>query len=160
MTLNETVLQKLAEWPASSEGRHSYAISHEASGWSVHLTSDRQDLLSCALWEIVQTRQLPKGIERIDVARWAEHLAAHQHGALGRLEVIEVDVQRDQALIRSKKPMQKGADLLYFEVLLSGRAHASVRRYQGSHESGRRKQIPFVLTHENVAQLATERGAE
>src|SRR5262249_2005353 len=150
---NETVLQKLAEWPTPCEGRHSYAITHEASGWSVHLTSDRQDSLSCALWEIVQTRQLPKGTERIDVARWAERLAAHQHGALGRLEVIEVDVQRDQALVRSKNPMQKGADLLYFEVLLSGRAHASVRRYQGTHESGRRKQIPFVLTHENVALL-------
>ena len=59
MKLNETVLQKLAEGSTSREGRQTLAVPDQGAGWTVVLTVDRHDDLSCAVWEMKLQRTVP-----------------------------------------------------------------------------------------------------
>jgi hypothetical protein len=160
MTLEEIVLQNLTDWQPAGSGRQTHVIAGPSSAWSVQLTTDRQDALSCALWEVLQARRLAEGETAVDVGAWAARLATRGNGWAGPLAVVEVDAQRRQALVRSKEPRVKGKHLLYFEVMLSAAGQATVRRYQGSRARGRRKQIAFVLTHDAVARLAADLADE
>ena len=70
-------------------------------------------------------------------------------------EVHEVDVERNEALLRSDTPTQRGDALFYYEVLLHNRG-TGVRRYQASATGGARQQVAFPLTHEALAKLAAD----
>ena len=56
MTLTESLLPKLSEWTPAGDGRHSWAATFASQGWSVGLTADKMDSLSCLLWELALTR--------------------------------------------------------------------------------------------------------
>jgi hypothetical protein len=85
--------------------------------------------------------------------RWANGVARRVTGLMEPLRVLEIDIQRNEALLRSNEPTRRSADLFYYEVLLKGTQAASVRRYQGNPDGGRREQVPFGLTHEALAKL-------
>ena len=88
---------------------------------------------------------------------WAERVAGRATGLLEPLRLVEVDGARDEALLRSEQPARRDEQLHYYEVVLRGRGEADVRRYQASHQPGsRREQVPFALTHEAVATLASD----
>ena len=89
----------------------------------------------------------------------AERLAARATGLMEPLRLIEVDADRETALLRSATPQRRGDDLFYYEVLLHGRG-ADVRRYQSSATGGTREQIAFPLTHEALAKLAADLTAD
>jgi hypothetical protein len=152
MTLDETVLQKLANWHPPRSGRQTLAIPDEGSGWAITLTVDRHDELSSALWEIQFQRVAPRHGE-VTLASWAESVAGRVTGLLEPLQILEVDLQRNEALLRSNEPTRRNLDLFYYEVLLKGTQAASLRRYQAKPNNGHREQIPFVLTHEAVAKF-------
>jgi len=155
MTLAEQLLTNVAKWRPEN-GRQTLNLPDQGTGWTVALTADRSDELSCLIWEL-NLRRVATPEPRIGAAlqAWADRVAGRVTGLLEPLKVIEVDVPRDETLLRSTQPAQRSEQLFYYEVSLKGTGVADVRRYRASHEFGaRREQVPFVLTHEALAKLA------
>lgn len=155
MTLDETVLRKLADWQPPRGSRQTLAVPDEGSGWAISLVVDRHDELSSVMWETNLQRMaaVPDGVT---LQSWAYGIAERVTGLLEPLEVLEIDAQRNEALLRSHEPTRRGADLFYYEILLKGTQAANVRRYQASPGGGRREQVPFVLTHEALAKFVRD----
>ena len=159
MSLDETVLQKLADWRPARGSRQTLAVPDEGSGWAVSMTVDRHDELSSSLWEIAVQRVAPaRG--GITLQSWASGLAGRVTGLLEPLRVVEIDAQRNEALLRSQEPTRRGADVFYYEILLKGIQAATFRRYQGNPCGGHREQVTFVLTHEALAKLVGDVAAD
>jgi len=161
MTLNEILLEKLAEW-RSGRGRKTLNVPDEGAGWTVSLTADRADELGCLVWEMTLRRSMPfPGADAVGLRAWGDRIASRSRGLLEMLKLIEVDAERDDAILRSDAPAVKGEDRFYYEVHLKGSGLADVRRYRGSlAATGKREQIAFALTHEALARLAADLTAE
>jgi hypothetical protein len=159
MTLDETVLRKLASWRPARGSRQTLALPDEGSGWAVSLVVDRHDELSAAFWEVTLQRVAPVR-NPITLESWAKEIPQRVTGLLESLKVLEIDAARNEALLRSDEPTQRGTDLFYYEVLLKGTQTARIRRYQGSPGGGHREQVSFLLTHEALAKLARDITAE
>jgi hypothetical protein len=154
MTLNEAILQKVAEWrPKAGEGQ-GLSVADESSGWAVNVTADRNDELGCLVWELSLRRPTAPALSTDGLKAWAEHAAKHVTGLLEPLHVVEVDTERPEALLRSERVTQRGNALHYYEARLKANHEAVLRRFQGSHEEGKpRRQVPFALTHEALAKV-------
>jgi hypothetical protein len=82
-------------------------------------------------------------------------------GLLEPLKLIEVDATRSEAVLRSETPAQKGDDVQYYEVLLRGTHAATLNRYQAPRTGpGKRRAVPFALTHEAIAKVVGDLTAE
>jgi hypothetical protein len=156
MSLEEIVLQKLAEWRPPREGNPALAIADADSGCVVRLTAQRQDQLGTALLELTVDRSKATAPSDLTVAAWAEHIAGRTRGLLEPLSVLEVDAQRNEALLRSNEPAQRKDELYYYEVHLYGAREAQVHRYRAAHDGSKRQQVPFTLTHESLARFASD----
>jgi hypothetical protein len=159
MTLDDTLLQKLAEWRPSGEGRQTLNLPDQGSGWRIALTADRCDELGCLLWELQLTRTGPAA-DGATLRAWADRVAGCVTGLLEPLQVVEVDETRAEALVRSNEPRRRGESLAYYEIVLRGTREALVRRYQATALVGKREQVSFALTHEVLAQFAADLTAE
>jgi hypothetical protein len=155
MTFAEIVLQKLADWQPPGDGRHTLMVPDESSGWTLLVTVDRRDDLGCLLWEVVLQRA-PGVQPDATLTSWARQAAERVRGLLEPLQVVEIDLLRNEALLRSDEPDRRGEKLAYHEVLMQGTYRATLRRFQAPHREGRREQIPFALTHEALAKVALE----
>jgi hypothetical protein len=150
MTFANTLLRRLAEWHPKK--RETLQVADEATGWTVALTADRCDSLSCQLWEI--TLQRPAPAEKPDLKAWAAQCAESLRGLPDTLAVLEVDTLRREALLRSEKPFARDEQVLYFEAHLHGTMSLTVRRFQArTQTTAKREQVPFVLSHEMIAGL-------
>ncbi|MCI0461530.1 MAG: hypothetical protein L0Z62_31660 [Gemmataceae bacterium] len=151
MTLENTLLAKLAEWRPAA-GRQTLTVADPASGWTALVTADRTDVVGCLTWEVALRRDASASGGPQSLRAWAEW-AAHAAGLLEPLKVHEIDSERNEALLRSAGPTQRGEQVFYYEVLLRGTTEAVLRRYQAA-PSGpeRRKQVAFALTHESLAK--------
>ena len=127
-------------------------MADEGYGWAVTLTIDRHDELSSAVWEL-QLRRVAPAPDEVTLAAWAQGIAGRVTGLLESLAILEIDTERNEALLRSTEPTRRKADRFYYEVLLQGTNLATVRRYQASPNGGRREQVAFVLTHETLAKF-------
>jgi hypothetical protein len=157
MTLNETLLQKLADWQPSRKGRQTLLAAPEGAGWAVTVTADRHDDMSTAVWELVLRRNVaPAAPDNAGLKNWAERVTNQVTGLLEPLAIIEIDVQSNTALVRSKEPTCRGDRLFYYEVLLHGVSQATARRYRARAHDGHREQIAFTLTHEVLAKFAED----
>ena len=83
-------------------------------------------------------------------------LARRVTGLLEPLRLIEVDAARAEALLRSEKPAARGDELYYYELLLRGEHSSTLRRYKATRTGSRRETVPYALTHEAIAKLATD----
>jgi hypothetical protein len=153
MTLAENLLPKLSEWRPAGEGRHSWVGAFPAAGWTVRLTADKTDTLSCLVWELTLTRtaEVPAGLGSKE---WAAQVASRVTGLLEPLTLHEADEGHAEAVLRSTSPARKGESLFYYEIRLSGLTTAVVRRYSASKTVSGRTQVSFALTHEVLAKLA------
>ncbi len=153
MTLPETLLPKLSDWRPAGAGRHSWAGSFPADGWTVRVSADKTDSLSCLVWELTLTRtaEPPAGLT---LKNWAAAIASRVTGLMEPLVVHEVDETQDEAVLRSVAPARKGDALTYYEVRLTGMKTAVVQRFTASKTAPGRVQIGFALTHEVLAKLA------
>jgi hypothetical protein len=158
MTLGETLLQRLADW--RPQGRHTLTAAPEGAGWTAAVTADRADEVGCLLWELTLRRTAPPAAGW-SVQAWAGRVAGRVTGLLEPLAVYEVDALRDEALLRSDEPAQRGEALFYYELLLKGSGEALLRRYRAAHNGqARREQATFALTHEALAKLASDLTAD
>lgn len=153
MTLTESLLPKLSEWKPAGAGRHSWSATIPEAGWSVHLSADKADTLSCLVWELMlaRTGNTPEGFT---LRAWAEGVAKRTTGLLEPLKLLEVDDARGEALLRSDSPAKKGERVAYYEVRLFGVDRAIVRRFAATRTESGREQVAFALTHEVLAKLA------
>ncbi len=155
MTLENMLLEKLSEWSPPT-GRQALTVHDEAAGWSVTVTADRADSLGCLLWEVTLLRTAP-GPAGETLRSWADRAAGRVTGLLEPLKVLEIDAERNEGLLRSAGPSQRGDNLFYYEVLLKGSAHAQVRRYRAPSDGhGKREQVLFALTNEALAKFAAD----
>lgn len=153
MTLAEMLHRKLSDWRPSGGGRHSWSDSFPDAGWSVRVTADKADSLSCLLWELAldRTGDAPDGLT---LKAWAAAVASRVGGLMEDLKVLEIDEMRGEAVLRSETPATRGEALSYYEVKLAGVSSAVVRRFQAVRGAGGRTQAVFALTHEVIARLA------
>ena len=157
MTANETLLQKLAEWRPVGDGRHALACADEHSGWTLTIEADRNDELGCLLWELKLRKATPSAGT---LQAWADGTAARVTSLIEPLKVIEVDVTRNEALLRSVQPTRRGDMIFYFEVLLRGTQEAQLARYQASQlDSKPRVRISAPVTHEALGKLVADVAA-
>jgi len=129
----------------------------------VSLTADRADELGCLVWEMTLRRSAPlAGADAQALRAWADRAAGRARGLLETLKVVEVDAERDEAILRSDTPSAKGEDRFYYEVHLKGTGVVVVRRYRGSlaGSNPKREQVAYALTHEALARLAADLTAE
>ena len=160
MTLNETLLARLAEW-RPGRGRQTLNVPDEGAGWAASVTADRADELGCLVWEMTLRRSAPlPGGDAAALRAWGDRAAGRARGLLETLKVVEVDAERDEAILRSDTPAAKGEDRFYYEVHLKGTGVAAVRRYRGTLAVGKREQVAFALTHEALARLAADLTAD
>lgn len=143
MTLANKLRQKLNEAPPA-DARHDFNVADDAGQWSLYVTAERRDAWTTVAWEFSLRRAQGNG----DVAAWARHIADSASGLLEPLRVVEVDAQRNQALLRSNPPSERDGKLFYYEVVLQGTSSALARRYEGAHTSGKREQVAYALTNE------------
>ncbi len=153
MTLSETLLPKLSEWRPAGAGRHS--LAHAAASRSVELAADKNDSLSCLVWELA-VRPTEPAAEPVALRDWAAAVAARATGLREPLAVHEIDAARGEALLRSTSPTARADALAYYEVSLNATGRAVVRRFHGSKAKPGREQVAFPLTHEVLAQLADD----
>lgn len=153
MMLPETLLPKLSDWRPAGAGRHSWSESFPMCGWDVRIATDRTDSLSCLVWEmtLIRTAEPPVGLS---LKTWAAAIADRVTGLMEPLKLHEVDGTRQEAVLRSEAPTQKGDALAYYEVVLHNLTTAVVRRYTASKSQSGRTQVAFALTHEVLAKLA------
>jgi hypothetical protein len=151
MNRNEAVLGKLADW-RPPEGRQSLTIADETGGWATTLTVDRADQVGCIVWELAVRKNGPVALP---LDKWARLVADRVTGLLETLHVVEIDVARGEALLRSEAPVVRGEQVGYYEVMLNKSGSAALRRYTAPRTGpGKREQAAFALTHEAVAKLA------
>ncbi len=151
MTLNERLLEKLAEWRPDS-GRQTLVVAEPTTNTTVTVTADRNDVVGTQLWEVTLSR--PAALDAAGLKSWAEKTAGRVMGLLEPLRLLEVDADRRTAVLRSQAPTQRGDNRFYYELLLHGDGRAQLARYQTpAKPEGRREQIPFALTHESVAKV-------
>jgi hypothetical protein len=156
MTLEETVHQRLASWQPQGEGRHTLSVLDENSGWRARMTTERQENLSCSLWELSLERSLGATLRHDGLRSWSQNVAARVTGLVEPLSLVELDVERAEALLRSTQPTHRSDESFYYEILLKGDYSALVRRYRAAAPGDRREQIPFPLTHETLSRLASD----
>jgi hypothetical protein len=162
MTLDETLLPRLAEWRPAGPGPHTLQNPLAAPGWTLTLTADRAESVGCLATELTVWRQ-PAGrpVEAAALTQWAVRAARRVTGLLEPLKLVEVDVTRSEALLRSERPVVRGEAVQYYELLLRGEHAATLRRYQAPRTGpGKRRAVPFALTHETIAKLAADLTAE
>lgn len=153
MTLADTLQEKLANWRPSGEGRHSWTEAFPAAGWTVHVAADHNDVVGARVWEMTLVRDAaaPAGLT---LKGWAAGIAGRVSGLMEDLKLIEVDDERDEAILRSDDPTRKAGVAYYYEVRLHGLTRATARRFAADTAAARREQVVFPITHESLAKLA------
>jgi hypothetical protein len=161
MTHDDALLNHLTEWRPAGAGPHSFGQSLD-SGWAVAVTADAADTVGCRLTELAVTRPAPaEPATGVDLKRWADRTVERVTGLLEPLKLIEVDASRAEAVLRSETPAHRGSSVEYYEVLLHGRQAATLKRFKAPQSgSGKRRPVPFALTHEAIAKLAGDLTAE
>lgn len=161
MTLEKAVRQKLSKWQHPGTSRQHCIVPDEGAGWVVTLAADRSDELGCLVWELaVQRSAGPLGDDAGALRAWADRIAARATGLLEPLRVVEVDVPRLQAQLRSQSPSVRDEHGFYYEVILTAAGAAAFRRYRAAQGDQHRVQVAFALTHEALAKLAADLTAE
>jgi hypothetical protein len=153
MTLERTLLEKLADWRFHSSRQ---TLDAGDSDTKFHATADCADEIGCRLWETTLTRPAPAEA----LADRARRLVSRTTGLLEPLRLLEIDSEHKVALLRSDWPAERDDHLAYYEIELGGDGSARVRRFQASRHGGeKRQQINFTLTHEALAKLAGDLAA-
>jgi len=157
MTLDEMLLQKLADWRPDS-ARQPLEIDDPASGWKVAVAAECVDTLGCRLREVVLTRTTP--LAAVDsLADQAGHIAGRVVGLLEPLCLIEVDGEHHLAQLRSQPPARRGSSVQYYEVLRHADGTTRLGRYEAGPTAGKRQAVGFTLTHEALAKVVCNLAA-
>ena len=150
MNPTDAIVQSLAGWQPVGPGPHTHTTAHP--GWQSTVTAEANDSLATKATEVSIARTAPAGGT---VHGWAESIAARPAGLPEPLAVHEIDGDGQVAVLRSAKPTRKGDSVGYYEATLTGTEEAKLRRYTANTaDRTPREAVPFVLTHESIAEIA------
>lgn len=155
MILEEKLAKRLSDWNPS-QGRSQLAL--EENGWTIAFTLERRDELSCLLWDVTFTRK-----QTTDTLQaWAEQIEKNISAALEPIKILEVDNQRNEAILRSSDLRTLSDASLHYDVFANGTKTATLRRYKTLNaKNAKREQTGFALTTEGFARLiASVTGAK
>ena len=155
----EALLPKLSDWRPTGPGPHSTRLALP-NGWEIAIAADQAESLGCRVTELTLSRPAQGATTAAQLTEWAVRSARRVTGLLEPLKVIEIDVARSEAILRSDPPSTRGQRVQYYDLLLHGLHSATLRRYQGDRKGSRRKSVPFALTHEVIAKVAEDLTAE
>jgi hypothetical protein len=154
MTLENLLQRKLADWrPDSASDR--LTVDDTAGGWRASVQADVVETVGARVREVSVARLTPLA-DPAPLADRARQVAARVTGLLEPLRLVEVDAQQDVAQLRSDSPAVNGETLGYYEVTLHGHGAAQVSRYEAARSEGKRKQVPFTLTHDALGKLVRD----
>jgi hypothetical protein len=155
MKLSEKLLNKLVDEPVT--GRHLVAVSEEVpDGWAAGLTVDRTDVVGCVIWELTLQCRAAEAWDANALSERSHRIGESITGLLEPLKLVEVDSLRNEAIVRSDAPMQRGEELFYYEAKLQPHNTISLRRYRATHDTGKRQQVAFTLTHDAIGKLVDD----
>jgi hypothetical protein len=154
MTLEQTLLRKVPEWRPAPHARETLSVAVPEAGWLVRLTAERCEALGIALWDMTLERLEPSALDARRLQSIAQ-AATQVRGLLEPLALIEVDAVRAEAQIRSATPLQRDGAAIYYEIIMSAKGRITLRRYETKDGASAREQVPFVLTHESLAMVAS-----
>jgi hypothetical protein len=150
MTLAKALQSKLAEHPSSTP----LQVQVSEGPWTATVDARSGDAHSVLADEIRLERSAPADGS---VQRWAASIASRVTGLLEPLKVLEVDAATERAVLRSATPSSKDGEPVYYEMNLAATSKATLNRYQGTYEAGKKRQpIPFALTHEAIEKLVND----
>jgi len=152
MTLDEVLLRELDTWMLRQPG--DILPVHDHTG-SAQLMVERLDALGCELSELRVLRSSEVGTEQA-LKEWSRRIVERATGLLERLQLLEVDAPRGQAVLRSTEPARKGDRPVYYELTLNLDGSARLCRYRGANLSSKRVRINFILTKEALAKLVAD----
>jgi hypothetical protein len=151
MTPLENLHEQLTRW---QPGNGPNSFSADLGDWTVRVEADRADSIGCLVRELNVTRSAV-GVEPIAVGDWAKAVASKAVGLLEPLRLLEVDGDRNEAILRSDTPARNGDRVAYYEAVLKGDGIGTLRRYTTDVKAGsKRDDVPFALTHEAIAKVA------
>jgi hypothetical protein len=161
MTYDDALVERLTGWRPEGTGPHSLAYSGE-NGWTTGVTAESTDTVGGRLTDLTVSRPAPaEPATGAGLKTWADRIADRTTGLLEPLKLIEVDDARLEAVLRSETPAVRGNSVEYYEVHLRGKRSASLKRYRATWSgSGKRRAVPFALTHEAIAKVAGDLAAE
>ncbi len=157
MTLAESLEPRLSTWKPAT--RETWEGAFDEAGWAVTLTADHNDVVGTRAWDLTlaRTSDAPAGLT---TKAWAETIAARASGLMERIKLVEVDTTRDEAILRSDTPTEKGDRVSYYEIHLHSTDKAAVRRYTADRKAGtKREQVSFAVTHEALMKLVDDISA-
>jgi hypothetical protein len=149
MTLDETLLRKLADWRPAA-GPQELSVSDDGGRRAV-LRADHVDVVGCRLWELTLHGPAPA-----DLKARAEAVAARAAGLLEPLRLLEADTGHGVALLRSSAPSDRGGARHYYEARVHADGGLSLRRYRAASPEAAREQVAFTLTHDALGQLVAQ----
>ncbi len=151
----QSLLPKLGEWRPTSSGRTTFNHQDAATGWSVTLTVDKADALSCQLWDLTLAKlPAPQPLNGAELHQRAAAIAERTTGLLEPLRVIEVDVQRGEALLRSDSPTLRKEKRSHYELALTA------ARRQRAHQQARASRLRADLRSVGEPGRGFDRGVE
>ncbi|MFO0878812.1 MAG: hypothetical protein U0840_15830 [Gemmataceae bacterium] len=153
MTLDETLLQNLANWRPAGPGEK-LSVAPPDSDWKIEIQAQAVDGVGARLWEVVLDRRSSTTDLR-PLEDQAQYIASRVTGLLEPLRVVEIDILAGLAQLRSEAPATRGASRFYYEVVRHTGGRTEVRRFESA-GSARRERVLFSLTHEAIAKLATD----
>jgi hypothetical protein len=153
MTPASTFLHTLAELKPTGTFPQRVLVRDPSASATVEMDVNQFDSLAC---QITMLRVTPDVAVSAPLKDRATLVAGRATGLMEKLNVIEVDNDRGEALLRSDTPAARDQDRFYYEVVLQRKGVATLQRYQGSLVKPERKVVPFTVTREALSKLVAD----
>ena len=153
MSNNKSLLKTLNELKAQGSFPQRMLVRDAAVAATAEMEVHQLDRLSI---ELSMLRVTPEKPMSETLKGRAEILANKVTGLMEKLNAIEIDDSKGEAMLRSDTPAAQDAHRIYYELMLNKYGATTLKRYQGSTINAQREEIPFVLTREALAKLITD----
>src|SRR5262249_30458032 len=144
MIPDDTIFEKLSAWQPYGTGPHSLQITLPHG--TLDLTAQRADELSCQLTDLRLTGAIAEPCSATQLKDRAIKTAERVSHLLEPLNLYEADANKSMAIVRSTTPTERGGELFYYELTLTGLHSANLKRFKADKSNAKREAVPFVLT--------------
>jgi hypothetical protein len=130
---------------------HDKHVKHQdidlfGSGWNLQIDIERIESLGGSYPSLTLANEASSGKS---LASWANDIVSKSIGLREPLKVLEIDTNRNRALLRSAVPSVRKDEVSYYELILNGSNEANLKRYAFERNQDRKRSaVPMVLTHE------------
>ena len=153
MTPASTFQHTLSELKPTGTFPQRALVRDPSASATVEMDMNQFDSLAC---QITMLRVTPDVAITAPLKDRAALIAGRVTGLMEKLNVIEVDDARGEALLRSDVPTAKDTNRFYYEVLLRRNGIVTLERFQGSTVKSERKLVPFAVTREALSKLVAD----